>query len=70
MSSLCGSDQSTEGSIYYILRKEIGVSFLIDMAGDIFVVNIGGYIGDSTQPELVYTKMPDKQVHYQKDIKE
>ena len=43
---------------------------MIDMAGDIFVVNIGGYIGDSTQPELVYTKMPDKQVHYQKDIKE
>ncbi len=43
---------------------------MIDMAGDIFVVNIGGYIGDSTQPELVYTEMPGKQVHYQKDTKE
>lgn len=36
----------------------------IDMADEIFVINVGGYIGDSTRSEIRYAKMHGKKVNY------
>ena len=32
----------------------------IDMADEIFVINVGGYIGDSTKSEILYAKKNGK----------
>ena len=34
------------------------------MADEIFVINVGGYIGDSTRSEIEYAEMHDKKVRY------
>ena len=36
----------------------------IDMADSIFVINVGGYIGDSTSSEIEYAKQHGKDVRY------
>jgi len=36
----------------------------IDMADEIFVINVGGYIGDSTRSEIEYAIQTGKPVHY------
>lgn len=36
----------------------------IDMSDEIFVINVGGYIGDSTRSEIEYAKMLGKKVNY------
>ena len=36
----------------------------IDMADEIFVINVGGYIGSSTRSEIEYAKSTGKAVHY------
>ena len=36
----------------------------IDMADEIFVINVGGYIGDSTRSEIEYAKQHGKKVNY------
>lgn len=36
----------------------------IDMADEIFVINVGGYIGKSTKSEIEYAKMTGKIVKY------
>ena len=36
----------------------------IDMADSIFVINVGGYIGDSTKSEIEYAKAHGKKVNY------
>ncbi len=36
----------------------------IDMADEIFVINVGGYIGDSTKREIVYAELKGKSVAY------
>ena len=36
----------------------------IDMADEIFVINVGGYIGDSTKSEIEYAKDHGKKVNY------
>ena len=36
----------------------------IDMADEIFVINVGGYIGTSTRSEIEYAKATNKLVHY------
>ena len=36
----------------------------IDMADEIFVINVGGYIGDSTRSEIEYAKEHGKTVRY------
>ena len=36
----------------------------IDMADEIFVVNVDGYIGDSTRSEIEYAKATGKQIRY------
>jgi len=36
----------------------------IDMADEIFVINVGGYIGDSTKSEIEYAHKTGKKVKY------
>ena len=36
----------------------------IDMADEIFVINVGGYIGDSTRSEIAYAEAHGKPVRY------
>lgn len=40
----------------------------IDMADEIFVINVGGYIGTSTRSEIEYAKMTGKTVRYLEDV--
>ena len=41
----------------------------IDMADEIFVINVGGYIGQSTRSEIEYAKAHGKKVRYLEDVK-
>ena len=36
----------------------------IDMADEVFVINVDGYIGSSTQSEIDYARMTGKPIHY------
>ncbi len=36
----------------------------IDMADEIFVINVGGYVGDSTRSEIAYAEAHGKPVRY------
>lgn len=36
----------------------------IDLADEIFVINVGGYIGTSTRSEIEYAESTDKKVNY------
>ena len=36
----------------------------IDMADEIFVINVGGYIGESTKSEIAYAEKTGKKVSY------
>lgn len=40
----------------------------IDMSDEIFVINVGGYIGDSTRSEIEYAKMNGKSVRFWEPI--
>ena len=40
----------------------------IDMADEIFVINVNGYIGSSTKSEIEYAKAHNKKVNYLVDI--
>ena len=41
----------------------------IDMADEIFVINVGGYIGESTRSEIEYAKQTGKAVRYLEENK-
>ena len=36
----------------------------IDMADEIFVINVGGYIGESTKSEIEYARAHNKKINY------
>lgn len=36
----------------------------IDMADEIFVINVGGYIGESTKSEIEYARAKSKRVNF------
>lgn len=42
----------------------------IDMADEIFVINVSGYIGSSTRSEIDYAMASGKPVHYLEEIQE
>lgn len=42
----------------------------IDMSDEIYVINLNGYIGESTKSEIEYAKTKDKKISYIEDIKE
>ncbi|MBR0091071.1 MAG: hypothetical protein IJP92_05180 [Lachnospiraceae bacterium] len=41
----------------------------IDMADSIYVINVGGYIGESTRSEIEYAKQTDKSITYSEESK-
>ena len=41
----------------------------IDMSDEIFVINVGGYIGDSTRSDIEYTLAHGKKVRYLEEQK-
>ena len=40
----------------------------IDMADEIFVINVGGYIGSSTRSEIAYAQDTGKPVRYLEEV--
>ena len=36
----------------------------IDMADEVYIINVGGYIGSSTRSEIEYAEAQGKPVHY------
>ena len=40
----------------------------IDMADEIFVINVGGYIGESTKSEIEYAREHGKKINYLEPI--
>lgn len=40
----------------------------IDMSNEIYVINLGGYIGESTKSEIEYAKMKGKKINYLEKI--
>lgn len=40
----------------------------IDMADSIYVINVGGYIGESTRSEIEYTRLHGKGIEYLEPI--
>lgn len=36
----------------------------IDMADEIFIINVGGYIGENTKKEIEYAKKHSKKISY------
>ncbi len=40
----------------------------IDMADEIYVINVGGYIGSSTRTEIAYAQHTGKTVRYLEDV--
>lgn len=41
----------------------------IDMADEIFVINVGGYIGESTRSEIEYAEQNGRKVNYLEPLK-
>lgn len=41
----------------------------IDMSDEIYVINFGGYIGESTKSEIEYAKAKGKKISYLENIK-
>ena len=41
----------------------------IDMSDEIYVINVGGYIGESTKNEIEYAKEKEKKISYLESIK-
>ena len=42
----------------------------IDLSDEIFVINVGGYIGKSTQREIKYALLNGKEVHYLEPVRD
>ena len=42
----------------------------IDMADEIYVINVGGYIGSSTRSEIEYAKASGKPVRYMEETRQ
>ena len=41
----------------------------IDMSDEIYVINVGGYIGKSTKSEIEYAKAREKRISYLESVK-
>ena len=40
----------------------------IDLADEILVINVGGYIGDSTRREIAYAEKTGKKINYLEEL--
>lgn len=59
----------TDGNIYQPTRQEKAMLDVlhfakIDLADEIFVLNVGGYVGESTEREIEYAAMRGKAIYY------
>lgn len=54
--------KETKEMLGYIHKRKI------DMADEIFVINVNGYIGESTRSEIEYAKKNNKKVNYLEPI--
>jgi|SRR5437764_9215884 len=41
----------------------------IDLSDEVFVINVGSYIGESTASEIEYAKKKNKSIHYLENVK-
>lgn len=58
----CGDNEVwTEGTKAMLDRMHLAK---IDLADEIFVINVGNYIGDSTRNEIEYAKSKGKKVRF------
>ena len=53
-----GTLTATKEMLDYMHKRKI------DMADEIFVINVGGYIGESTRSEIEYAKKTGKAIRY------
>ncbi len=42
----------------------LSIVMAIDMADSIYVINVGGYIGESTKSEIEYAREHGKEINY------
>ena len=66
-------------NFFYNLKDEINIGTKkmldemhrqkIDMSNEIYVINLGGYIGESTKSEIEYAKTNGKKISYLENIK-
>jgi len=61
-----GMDEGTAGKTKKMLDEMHKRK--IDMADSIFVINVGGYIGDSTKSEIEYAIAHGKKVEYLENV--
>ena len=76
--TLCGSIKF-KTNFFYNLKDGINVETKkmldemhrqkIDMSNEIYVINFGGYIGESTKSEIEYAKANGKKISYLENIK-
>lgn len=52
-----------------ISKNKYNMITLIDMSNEIYVINFGGYIGESTKSEIEYAKAKGKKISYLENIK-
>ena len=57
--TLCGSTRFKDEEMLDDMHKR-----KIDMADEIYVINVGGYIGSSTRSEIEYARAHGKPVRY------
>ena len=64
--TLCGSTRFKEQFMEVQKREMLDDIHLrkIDLADEIFVINVGGYIGESTKREIAYAEKTGKTVKY------
>lgn len=52
-----------------ISKNKYNMITLIDMSNEIYAINFGGYIGESTKSEIEYAKAKGKKISYLENIK-
>lgn len=67
----CDAKTDKELGISDEIKKELDCLHLkkIDLSDEILVLNVGGYIGESTRREIEYTKSLNKPITYLEPIK-
>jgi hypothetical protein len=57
-SEVPGMDEAVRGSLDELHKRKI------DLADRVFVINVGGYVGDSTRSEIAYARAKGKPVEF------
>ena len=56
-------DEKTKKMLYEMHKQKI------DMSDEVYVINVGGYIGESTKSEIEYAKEKGKRISYLENVK-